>query len=96
MDGQTETDLVYVFMPAFWGKGYATEAAGQIAAYAFGELGLESMIAIIDPRNGASAGVARKLGMRLEREALRPDGVTRQIYRLRRTPGQTAAGRQPA
>ena len=32
--------------------------------------------------NAPSAGVARKLGMYMEREALRPDGVTRQIFRL--------------
>jgi RimJ/RimL family protein N-acetyltransferase/GNAT superfamily N-acetyltransferase len=85
VEGQTETELVYFFLPAFWGRGYAAEAAGRVAQYAFTQVGLTSLISIIEPEHTASASVARKLGMNLESEVLRPDGVTRQIFRLRRT-----------
>jgi len=84
VEGQTEMELVYFFLPAFWGKGYATEAAGRVAAHAFEDIGFDSVVSIIDPRNAASAGVARKLGMRLDRDILRSDGVTRQVFRLDR------------
>ncbi len=84
IEGQTETDLGYFFLPSFWGKGYATEAARRVAEYAFSELQLESVVAVIDPINAASKAVALRLGMALERETLRPDGVFRQVYRLKR------------
>lgn len=84
VEGQTETDLGYFLLPAYWGRGYATEAAHLVAAFPFSELQLASVVAVIGPRNNASAAVARRLGMGLEREVPRSDGVTRQIYRLRR------------
>jgi ribosomal-protein-alanine N-acetyltransferase len=82
VDGETVFDLGYFLLPSFWGKGYATEASWQVIQYAFGKLDLASLVAIIDPRNIASQSVALKLGMKLEREVPRSDGVTRQIYRL--------------
>jgi len=82
VEGQKAFDLGYFLLPTFWGQGYATEASRRVVAYAFGELELRSLIAIIDPGNQASQSVALKLGMRLEREVLRSDGVTRRIYRL--------------
>ncbi len=47
-----------------WGRGYATEAARPVLAHALGGLRLPMVVADIDPRNTASMGVARKLGMR--------------------------------
>jgi ribosomal-protein-alanine N-acetyltransferase len=82
VDGQTVFDLGYFLLPPFWSQGYATEASRRVVAYAFKELGLPSLVAIIDPRNQASQSVALKLGMQLEREVLRSDGVVRRIYRL--------------
>ena len=84
VEGQQEIELGYFFLPSFWGRGYATEAARKVAAYALSELKLESIVAIIDPVNAASKAVALKLGMTLERETLRSDSVARQVYRLNR------------
>lgn len=50
------------------GRGYAAEAATAILDYAFGTLGLHRVRAELDARNGASAGLCERLGMR--REAL--------------------------
>jgi len=46
-----------------WGRGYATEAARPVLAHALNTLGLDAVIADIDPANTASVNVARKLGM---------------------------------
>jgi RimJ/RimL family protein N-acetyltransferase len=49
-----------------WGKGFATEAARALAAYAFAELGLHRLQGRHFTRNVASGRVLQKLGMRLE------------------------------
>ena len=46
-----------------WGQGFATEAAWTGLQYAFGELGLDEIIAVVAPGNLASAAVALRLGM---------------------------------
>jgi RimJ/RimL family protein N-acetyltransferase len=47
-----------------WGRGLATEGARASLRHAFDELGLQSVISIIDPDNERSIRVAQKLGMR--------------------------------
>jgi RimJ/RimL family protein N-acetyltransferase len=59
-------ELGYVFNPDFAGHGYATEAARAMLRLGFEDLGLHRIVARIDERNEASAGVARRLGMRQE------------------------------
>jgi RimJ/RimL family protein N-acetyltransferase len=46
----------------FWKQGYATEAASRLAAFAFLELGLQSVIARYFHDNPASGHVLEKLG----------------------------------
>jgi RimJ/RimL family protein N-acetyltransferase len=59
-------EIGYVLDPAHGGRGYATEAARALLAMAFDGLGLHRVVARLDERNGASAAVARRLGMRQE------------------------------
>ncbi len=80
VDGRDEIELVYVFAADSWGKGYATEAAAALRDYAFGQLGLPRIIALIDPENTASARVAEKVGMRFEKEVVRAGGARRRMY----------------
>jgi ribosomal-protein-alanine N-acetyltransferase len=82
VDGRDEVELVYVFAADAWGKGYATEAASAMRDYAIGELRLPRLIALIDPENVASARVAEKVGMQLEKEVVRPSGVLRHVYAM--------------
>ena len=56
-----------------WGRGYATEAARAMTAYAFETLRLHRVQARHFTRNPASGRVMQKLGMRLE-------GVHREAY----------------
>jgi len=85
IEGHVETELGYFFLPRFWGRGLATEAAHLAVRHAFVDLQLDSLIAIVHPDNAASIAVALRLGMHLERKVLRPEGVERQIYRLFRS-----------
>jgi RimJ/RimL family protein N-acetyltransferase len=48
--------------PDCQGKGYATEAALRIVAWAR-ELGISQLLAVADPANTASTAVMRRLGM---------------------------------
>ena len=84
VEGRIENDLAYFFFPRAWRRGYASESAPEIAAIAFGELGLESLVAIIHPDNAASQGVARKLGMQYERTLVGSDW-DRLVFRLKRS-----------
>jgi RimJ/RimL family protein N-acetyltransferase len=51
---------------AFWGNGYATEAAGTLMRWAFAALDLDRIYAAHLTRNPASGRVMEKLGMRRE------------------------------
>jgi len=49
--------------PAFWGKGYATEAARAAIEDGFGRVGLGEIVAFTVPANEASQRVMMRLGM---------------------------------
>ncbi|CAN5269751.1 GNAT family N-acetyltransferase [soil metagenome] len=53
-------------------RGYATEAGAAWVQYGFDEMGLDRIVSICEPENGASAGVMRRLGFTLERETTHP------------------------
>lgn len=53
----------YTLARAAWGRGYATEAARAILAWAFVGLGLHRLVAVADPANAASLRVLDKVGM---------------------------------
>ncbi|MFF8957895.1 GNAT family N-acetyltransferase [Streptomyces sp. NPDC014894] len=56
----------YVFHPGFQGKGYATEAAVEMLRIGFEKMDLHRIIGRCDPRNGGSARVMERLGLRKE------------------------------
>jgi len=91
IDGDEEVELVYVFARGAWGRGYATEAAAAIRDYAFDRLGLDRLVALIDPANTASEKVAVKIGMTHEKDAVRPDGAVRRVYVLKKPPREGRA-----
>jgi RimJ/RimL family protein N-acetyltransferase len=62
-----DCELVYTFARAYWGQGYATEAARAALDYAFIHLKLPRVIALAVVDNLASRNVMRKLGMTFER-----------------------------
>jgi RimJ/RimL family protein N-acetyltransferase len=66
--------LGYCLAAAAWGRGYATEAAGAVLAWAFATLDLNRVQAETDTRNVASARVLEKLGF-VHEGTLREDCV---------------------
>jgi RimJ/RimL family protein N-acetyltransferase len=63
VDGAEEVEISYHINKAFWGRGYATEAAIACRNYAFNSLGLPRVISLIRPENLPSCRVAEKNGM---------------------------------
>ena len=84
VEGRTEIELIYVLASEAWDRGYATEMGNALRAYAFEELDLDRLIALIDPENIASERVAVKIGMWLEKEVIRPGGLVRKVYTITR------------
>jgi RimJ/RimL family protein N-acetyltransferase len=62
-----DVDIGYAYLPAFWGKGYAVEAAAAMFAYAQTVLALPRIVAIVDPKNASSIRVLEKIGLRFDR-----------------------------
>jgi ribosomal-protein-alanine N-acetyltransferase len=80
VDEKQEIELIYIFKTSAWGKGYATEIGRAIVKYAFEEMKIGRVIALIEPENNASERVALKVGMKFEKEVIRPGGAKRKVY----------------
>ncbi len=89
--GRGEIEVVYVIAQSEWGQGYASEIAHALSRYAFRKLGLTRLVALIDPGNLASERVAAKIGMRFERDVVRPGGAIRRVYAAESAQTQTGA-----
>jgi len=80
-----EVELGYTLGAAWWGRGYATEAASRWLSVAFDELGIDEVVALAEPANTASLRVLTKLGLIRDGERLafgRPHVVFRGTRRL--------------
>ena len=62
-----QLQLLYGLLPAYWGRGLATEVAARICNHAFADLGHDCVRAATDRPNAASSRVLERLGMELER-----------------------------
>jgi [ribosomal protein S5]-alanine N-acetyltransferase len=65
-----EIELGYTLGAAWWGRGYATEAAGTWLRVAFEDLGVAEVVALAEPANTGSLHVLEKLGMQRAGERL--------------------------
>jgi RimJ/RimL family protein N-acetyltransferase len=65
-DADHRAELGYWIGRPYWGRGFATEAAGAVIAWGFPALDLHRIHATHFPRNPASGSVLRKLGMSYE------------------------------
>jgi len=59
-------ELGYWLGAAYWGQGYATEAAREMLRYGFEELGLHRIFATHFKHNAASGRILKKIGMHCE------------------------------
>ncbi|HEU4844424.1 MAG TPA: GNAT family N-acetyltransferase [Burkholderiaceae bacterium] len=82
-DSLPGVDIGYALRPAYWGQGYAYEAAAAVLAYGRDTLRLPRLLAITGPDNAASNGLLRKLGLQFQYYAeLPPSGLPTNVYQL--------------
>lgn len=74
-EDQRCAELGWVMDPRWAGRGYATEAAGELLGLAFDGLGLHRVVARLDARNTPSAALCRRLGMRQEAHLIENEWV---------------------
>jgi RimJ/RimL family protein N-acetyltransferase len=80
----TDVEIGWMLTPSAWGHGYATEAGRAIRDEAFGEIGLDNIIAMHHPDNVASGRIIEKLGMVFEQDVRGWGGWPLRVYRLTR------------
>lgn len=64
--GSNYSEIGYMLFPAYWQKGFMTEAATRILQFAFDSLRFHRIEANINPGNEASRALLLKLGFRKE------------------------------
>jgi RimJ/RimL family protein N-acetyltransferase len=67
IDNECSIEVGYHLVPAMQGHGYAVEAATACRDYAANVLGLDRLVAIVDPANHPSQRVAERIGLAVER-----------------------------
>nr|WP_315484534.1 GNAT family N-acetyltransferase [uncultured Undibacterium sp.] len=67
-------DIGFAFLPAYCGQGYAFEAAAATLQYAQRQLHLPRILATTRLDNLSSSKLLEKLGMRLDKIIMHPDG----------------------
>ena len=81
VDGKEELEVGYSILPAFWNKGYATEAAIRCKEAAFLNDYAQSLVSIMHVENNKSKKVALKNGMHLEK-SITYRGMPIDVFRI--------------
>lgn len=82
-DSLPYTDIGYAYLPAFWGVGYAYEAAAAVVEFARDKAGLKYLLGIVSPSNTASNQLLAKLGLRfVETTVLKGETVSTNLYSM--------------
>jgi RimJ/RimL family protein N-acetyltransferase len=76
-----EPEIGWMVLAKAEGKGLAREAALAVRSWAYGSLGLTTLVSYIDPRNVRSIGLAERLGARRDDAAPKPEGEVCVVYR---------------
>lgn len=58
-----EWEIGYKFLKEYWGKGYASETTERVVEFAFNEMSIHKLIALINYENKKSVAVAQRLKM---------------------------------
>jgi ribosomal-protein-alanine N-acetyltransferase len=66
-DTLEDVDIGFALLPAYWGQGYAREAAEAVLVHAHQDFGLTRIVAITSLDNDPSIALLGKLGFQFER-----------------------------
>ena len=85
--GARRAEVGWVLHRAYWGQGYATEAARELVGFVAGDPDVDVIASRVRPANAQSHRVVRKIGMRLveriERDKLvRGEWVDSDLYEV--------------
>jgi [ribosomal protein S5]-alanine N-acetyltransferase len=61
---ENSNEIYYALNKDYWGRGLATEAIQEIIKFAFKDLELEKLIAVVHPDNSSSINLIQKMGMK--------------------------------
>ena len=76
-----DVDIGYAFLPQFWSRGFAVEAAQRVVEFAQGTLGLARIVAIVDPKNSGSIRVLERIDFAHEKMIrLSADDIELKLY----------------
>lgn len=66
-DNLENVDLGFAFLPAYRGKGYASESGSAVLEFGRSKFGLKKIVGVTIPENAGSIAVLEKLGMNFEK-----------------------------
>jgi len=69
IDGVDEVEIAYLIAKSWQRQGFGAEAARALVRYGFEALGLNRLVALIDPKHEASIRTAERAGLRFWKEA---------------------------
>jgi ribosomal-protein-alanine N-acetyltransferase len=69
--GGVYQEISYQFLPAWWGKGYASEVVSVVIHFALNELNLSTVVAETQTANKASCQLLERVGLQLDRTLFR-------------------------
>lgn len=84
LDKIEELEIGYSLLPAYWGKGYATESSNTMKEFAFNNNLVDSLISIIHINNINSQKVAVRNGMEIYKTTKHHD-LNVHIYRIHKS-----------
>ena len=80
-DNLDDIDIGFAYLPAYWGQGYAYEAAAAVKDHGRRVLGLPRIVAIVSPDNAGSIRLLERIGLVFERRIeLNGDGRETSLY----------------
>jgi RimJ/RimL family protein N-acetyltransferase len=79
-EAPSRAEVGWAILPAFWGRGYASEAAAAAVGWTFSHLDWSEALHRIDTGNQASIAVAERIGSCWLRTEINADGQPIEIY----------------
>lgn len=85
-----DVDVGFAYLPGYWGRGLAYEAAAAVLCHAREHLGLCRIVAITSPDNERSARLLERLGLRCEGTIRLPEYDESRLFAIERERSETA------
>jgi ribosomal-protein-alanine N-acetyltransferase len=78
--GEADLEIGFVLTRHAWGRGIATEIGKAQLAFGFEQLNRPRLLGLVDPRNGPSIRVLRKLGLQYLKDVTEPLRASRSVF----------------